>query len=162
MRAAPASIAVWVSWPQACIRPGTVEAKSSPVSSGIGSASMSPRSSTRAARLAGVEDRDRAGARGALAPFERQVGELGADLGERLGRLEAELGLGMDRAAERGDAVGDAARILQQVFGQHGRMHRPDRRAVSRVRPARMGGTPNAHHKAPNAAIAAVSTKALP
>ena len=45
-RAAPASIATCVSCPQACIVPSLRELKSSPVSSGIGSASMSPRSST--------------------------------------------------------------------------------------------------------------------
>ena len=44
--AALTSIATCVSWPQACMTPGTSEAKSRPVSSGIGSASMSPRSST--------------------------------------------------------------------------------------------------------------------
>ena len=57
-----------------------------------------------------------------LAPFERQIGKLGADLGERLGGLQAQLGLGMDRAAQRGDPVGDSARVLEQVFGQHGAM----------------------------------------
>ena len=41
--AAPDSIAVCVSWPQACMHPSTCDAKSRPVSSGIGSASMSPR-----------------------------------------------------------------------------------------------------------------------
>ena len=45
-RAAEASIATWVSCPQACMIPSTSEANASPVSSGIGSASMSPRSST--------------------------------------------------------------------------------------------------------------------
>ena len=43
-RAEPASMATWVSWPQACIAPSTSLAKSSPVCSGIGRASMSPRS----------------------------------------------------------------------------------------------------------------------
>ena len=41
--AAPNSIVVWPSWPQACILPGTSEACSAPVSSSIGSASMSAR-----------------------------------------------------------------------------------------------------------------------
>ena len=41
--AAPRSMVVWPSWPQACILPGTVEAHSAPVSSTIGSASMSAR-----------------------------------------------------------------------------------------------------------------------
>ena len=45
-RAAPASMATWVSWPQACIAPSTCEQNSSPVSSRSGSASMSPRSRT--------------------------------------------------------------------------------------------------------------------
>ena len=45
-RAAPASMAVCRSCPQACITPGTVEAYGSPVASVTGSASMSPRSST--------------------------------------------------------------------------------------------------------------------
>jgi len=44
--AAPASMAVCRSWPQACIAPGMAEAYGSPVSSVTGSASMSPRSST--------------------------------------------------------------------------------------------------------------------
>src|SRR5262245_3940104 len=43
-RAAPASMATWESCPQACIAPSTSEAKSSPVSSRSGSASMSARS----------------------------------------------------------------------------------------------------------------------
>ena len=46
MRAAEASIAVCVSWPQACIVFSTPDLNGRPVSSGIGSASMSPRSST--------------------------------------------------------------------------------------------------------------------
>ena len=45
-RAAPASMAVCRSWPQACITPSMAEAYGSPVSSVTGSASMSPRSST--------------------------------------------------------------------------------------------------------------------
>ena len=44
--AAPASMAVCRSWPQACIAPGIADAYGSPVSSVTGSASMSPRSST--------------------------------------------------------------------------------------------------------------------
>ncbi len=44
--AAPASMATCESWPHACVAPALVLAKSRPVSSGIGSASMSPRSST--------------------------------------------------------------------------------------------------------------------
>ncbi len=44
--AAPASMAVCRSWPQACIAPGMADAYGSPVSSVTGSASMSPRSST--------------------------------------------------------------------------------------------------------------------
>jgi len=70
--------------------------------------------------LAGVEHRDRARARRAFAPFERQIGKLGLHLGERFGSVEPELGLGVDRAAKRGDAPGDSVRILEQVFGQHG------------------------------------------
>ncbi len=45
-RAAPTSMAVWASCPHECMTPSCSEAKSSPVSSGIGSASMSARSST--------------------------------------------------------------------------------------------------------------------
>ena len=44
--AAPASMAVCRSWPQACIAPGMADAYGNPVSSVTGSASMSPRSST--------------------------------------------------------------------------------------------------------------------
>ena len=36
-------MAVWPSWPQACILPGTVDLYASPVSSSIGSASISAR-----------------------------------------------------------------------------------------------------------------------
>ena len=43
-RAALDSIAVWVSCPHACMQPSTCDANSRPVSSGIGNASMSPRS----------------------------------------------------------------------------------------------------------------------
>ena len=42
-RAAPSSIATWVSWPHACIAPSTSDVNSSPVSSWSGSASMSAR-----------------------------------------------------------------------------------------------------------------------
>ena len=41
--AAPSAMAMWASWPQACMQPGWVEAKASPVSSAIGRASMSAR-----------------------------------------------------------------------------------------------------------------------
>ena len=34
--AAPSSIVVWPSWPQACILPGTVEAQGAPVASLMG------------------------------------------------------------------------------------------------------------------------------
>ncbi len=44
--ATPSIIAVWPSWPQACITPGFFDAKGSPVSSVIGSASWSLRSAT--------------------------------------------------------------------------------------------------------------------
>src|SRR5215813_8176093 len=42
--AAPSSIAVWPSWPQACILPGTVDLYGTSPASWIGSASMSARS----------------------------------------------------------------------------------------------------------------------
>ena len=51
-RAAPTSMAVCRSWPQACIAPGIREAYGRPVSSVTGSASMSPRSSTTGPALA--------------------------------------------------------------------------------------------------------------
>ena len=44
-RAAPRSMATWVSWPQACMTPSISEANSRPVSSPRGRASMSARSS---------------------------------------------------------------------------------------------------------------------
>ena len=46
MRQAVSSMAVWLSWPQACMTPGTAEAKSHSFSSCIGSASISARRST--------------------------------------------------------------------------------------------------------------------
>ncbi len=42
-RAADSSIAVWPSWPQACILPNTLLAQGLPLVSAIGSASMSAR-----------------------------------------------------------------------------------------------------------------------
>ena len=48
-RAAPTSMAVCRSWPQACIAPSMVLLNSTPVASCTGSASMSPRSSTAGA-----------------------------------------------------------------------------------------------------------------
>ena len=56
--AAPASIATWVSWPQACMASSSRLANSSPVSSCIGRASMSPRSSTVGPGLVAVEHGD--------------------------------------------------------------------------------------------------------
>ena len=47
--AAPSSIAVWASCPQACATFGTVELNGAPVRSAIGSASMSARSAIRGA-----------------------------------------------------------------------------------------------------------------
>ena len=44
--ATPTPIAVWASWPQACISPGIFDAKASPCGSGIGKASMSQRKHT--------------------------------------------------------------------------------------------------------------------
>ncbi|CDN41596.1 hypothetical protein BN871_AI_01070 [Paenibacillus sp. P22] len=44
--AAPIAAAVWKSWPQACILPGCSEAYGNPVSSWIGSASISARTAT--------------------------------------------------------------------------------------------------------------------
>ena len=41
--ATPSKVVVWMSWPQACIRPGLVLAKGRPLVSWIGSASMSAR-----------------------------------------------------------------------------------------------------------------------
>ena len=62
-RAAPASIAVCRSWPQACMTPSTREAYGRPVRSVTGSASMSPRSSTvppgRPPRSTAVTERER-------------------------------------------------------------------------------------------------------
>ena len=89
---------------------GERQARSPPC---IGSASMSPRSSTLRPALPALSTATAPVHDGALAPFERQVGELGADLGQGLGRFEPELGLGMDGAAQRGDAVGDAAGVLR-------------------------------------------------
>ena len=43
MRALPSSMAVWTSWPHACMTPALCDAKWSPVSSLMGSASMSAR-----------------------------------------------------------------------------------------------------------------------
>ena len=43
IRAEPSSIAVCTSWPQACMTPAFCDAKCSPVSSLMGSASMSAR-----------------------------------------------------------------------------------------------------------------------
>ena len=101
------------------MRPATSKRRPGPVSSAIGSASMSPRSSTVRPALPRVEHRDRAGARRPFAPFERQVGELRPHLGQGLGRFEPELGLGMDRAAQRGDALGDPVGVLEQILCQH-------------------------------------------
>ena len=46
-RAAASSIAVWPSWPQACIRPGWALAQATPERSSIGSASLSARRPSR-------------------------------------------------------------------------------------------------------------------
>src|SRR5690606_37099724 len=66
-----------------------------------------------------LQRRYRAGAGPALAPLEWQPGELGADLGQRQRGLEPEFGLGVDRAAQRDDARGEAPRLLEKVGRKH-------------------------------------------
>ncbi len=113
-RAAPASIAVCVSCPQACIRPATAEGEAEPGLLVHRQRVHVAAQQHRASRSCPAQDRDGAGAGGALAPFERQVGELGADLGQRQRGVEPELGV---RRGSRGAARRCAARSRAPVRG---------------------------------------------
>ncbi len=98
---------MWVSSPQACIRPAIAEREAEPGVL-VHRQRIHVATQQHAAPWPGPAQRgDRAGARGASAPFERQVGQLGADFGESQRGLEPELGLGVDRAAQGDDARRD-------------------------------------------------------
>ena len=97
--AAASSIAVWPSWPQACILPACWLACAKRLCSVIGSASMSARRPTARLRAAVLHDADDAGLAHAAVDRDAPVGErLGDQVGGAL-LFEAELGVGMDVAA---------------------------------------------------------------
>ena len=101
--AAPASMAVCRSWPQACIAPGIADAYGSPVSSVTGSASMSPRSSTtgpgRPPRSTAVTELTAFPG----ADLQRQPVQGVEHLALRLRQVQADLGLAVDRVPQLGD-----------------------------------------------------------
>ena len=99
--AAPSSIAVWPSCPQACITPGRVETCGMSFSSRIGSASMSARRTTTLPGPGAVQPRhDRGPGRPLdLEPAERAQRLL--DEGRRLVLLERQLGVRVQVPAPR-------------------------------------------------------------
>src|ERR1700685_3883516 len=101
-RAAPASMAVCRSWPQACIAPGIREAYGRPVSSVTGSASMSPRSSNGGHRAESA----------ARADLNRQPVQRGQHLLLGLGQIQADLRLLVDRVPQLGDLTGDVRGLI--------------------------------------------------
>ena len=105
--AAPSSMAVWPSWPQACMRPGFCERCSKSFVSSIGRQSMSARRPIdfnelplRRVPTRPVLPRPRVTSR----PHSVQLG--GDDVGGAV-LLVGELGMGMDVAADGGDLALD-------------------------------------------------------
>ena len=110
--AAPASMAVCRSWPQACIVPGMADAYGSPVSSVTGSASMSPRSSTTGPGRAAAQHRGHRAERRPRADLERQPGQGVEHLALRLRQVQADLGLAVDRMPQLGDLARQLRRLV--------------------------------------------------
>ena len=123
--AAPASIATWGSCPHACMASSTVLLNSRSVSSCIGRASMSPRSSTvgpgsSPSSTAITDDSDRAGGDGERQPVERlQHHRLGAR------QLVAELRLLVDPPPQVDGVVELRPRLVQHPVEHVG--HAADR-----------------------------------
>jgi hypothetical protein len=74
----------------------------------------------RTARLAAFQRRHRARRRGALPPFQRQVGQFLAHLGESERRFQPKFGFGVNGAAEGGDAGFDLPCGVEHGLGEHG------------------------------------------
>ena len=107
--AAPSRMAVWPSWPQACITPTfsprysavAVDLNGRSTCSVTGNASMSARSATVGPGLPPLQDADHAGVRDARANLEAQLAQL---FGHDLRRAElavAEFGVLVEVAAPR-------------------------------------------------------------
>ena len=112
-RAAPASIAVCRSWPQACIAPSISDANGSPVVSVTGSASMSARSSTTGPGLP-----PRSTAVTELSSLPRVISSgspssAASTFACVLGQVEADLGLTVNGMPELRDITGYRARLVK-------------------------------------------------
>ena len=131
------------SWPHACMQPSTVLANSSPVSSGIGSASMSPRSSTTGPSPpceVGDDRRHRvAGAHVEAEPVDRVEHRR-----LRLRQREPELGRAVDapaeldqrRAAARSASASSSAGPVRASRAEtNSALRRNQARSASRTRP---------------------------
>ena len=101
MRAALASIAEWLSWPQACMWPAVcgseVEAGVLVDRQGVHVAAQQH----GPARPGPVQQGDEAAGRLAVADRQRQAGERGFQLRRGARTIEPKLGIGMDGAAQR-------------------------------------------------------------
>ena len=123
--ATPSSVVVWMSWPQACIRPGFVLANGSPDFSSIGSASMSARmASTGPGRPPSIRPTTPVRADAGLVA-DAETGQFARDDAGSAHLLEAEFGMGMDVAADfdqcRLDALCGVADRGGRVIGEgHG------------------------------------------
>ena len=99
--ATPSSVVVWMSWPQACIRPGLVLAKARPVCSSIGSASMSARiASTGPGRPPWIMPTTPV-LRDAGLVLDAEPGEFARHHAGGAHLLERQFGMGVDVAADR-------------------------------------------------------------
>ena len=123
--ATPSSVVVWMSWPQACIRPGLVLANGRPDVSSIGSASMSARiASTGPGRPPSIRPTTPVRPMPVWWPMPRRV-EFARDDAGGADLLEAEFRMGVDVAADldqrRFDALGGVADrgggIVAQDYG---------------------------------------------
>ena len=127
--ATPSSVVVWMSWPQACIRPGLVLANGRPDFSSIGSASMSARmASTGPGRPPSIRPTTPVRPMPVRWLMPSRV-EFARDDAGGAHLLEAEFRMGVDVAADldqrRFDALGGVADrgggIVGQTLGHDGR-----------------------------------------
>ncbi len=111
-RAAPTSIAVCRSWPQACIAPSIADAYGRPVRSVTGSASMSPRSSTVGPGPRAAQHGGHRAELPAQADLQRQAVQRGQHLRLRPRQVKPDLRVPVDGVPQLSQVTGDRGRVL--------------------------------------------------
>ena len=121
--AAPSSMVVWPSWPQACIRPGFWLAYGRPVASWIGSASISARSPTEASPLPLRSTPTTPGLADAAMHLDPPFRQLARHQVGGAVLLQAQFRMGMDIAANGGQFVLVKAGAIERGLGHEGSWH---------------------------------------